>query len=148
MEDHMVTSRLAVTAAFTHSMPNFATDPPLPPPMKEVALYHAMPHGLHDQLNNNIHPDLYIDITPHAETKHKALAAHRSQHEWLQASQGLNAYLQTQVDQDRKVGRMSGKFERAEAWRIHNPIGFHTKDTDPLSETLADVLVKNPNRRA
>lgn len=139
MEDHMITSRLAVTAAFTHSMPNFTTDPPVEPPMKEVALYHAMPHGLKDLLNHPIQPDFFIDITPHSETKHRALAAHCSQHQWLQASQGLNAYLQTQQDQDKEVGRMSGRFELAEGWRSHNPIGFHSLEGDPLRDALEQV---------
>lgn len=30
MEDHMAASRLAVTAAFAHGIPNFQTDPHLP----------------------------------------------------------------------------------------------------------------------
>ncbi|MFP6901183.1 MAG: PIG-L family deacetylase, partial [Opitutales bacterium] len=46
MEDHTNVCRLAVTAAFTHSMPNFETDPPTEPPFKEVTVYHAMPYGL------------------------------------------------------------------------------------------------------
>jgi LmbE family N-acetylglucosaminyl deacetylase len=144
MEDHMNTCRLAVTAAFTHSMPNFRTDPPTEPPYREVALYHALPHSLKDQLRRKILPDLYIDITKQSETKHLALAAHRSQHQWLQASQGMNAYLQTQLDQDREVGRMSQAFEKAEAWRIHNPIGFHTQSEDPLSTVLQDCLQFHP----
>lgn len=145
MEDHMVACRLAVTAAFTHSMPNFATDPPIAPPMKEVALYHAMPHGLKNQLGTPIQPDLFVDIAQHSETKHLALAAHKSQHQWLKASQGLNAYLQTQIDQDLEVGRMSGKFPRAEAWRIHNPIGFHTQQEDPLTEALLSNVITRPD---
>jgi LmbE family N-acetylglucosaminyl deacetylase len=140
MEDHTITCRLAVTAAFTHSMPNFRTDPPTPPPFKEVALYHAMPHGLHDQLRNKIHPDLFVDITPCSETKHQALAAHRSQHQWLQASQGLNAYLQTQLDQDREVGKMSQNYKMAEGWRIHSPLGFHSNDEDTLTNVLSEVI--------
>ena len=145
MEDHMNTSRLAVTAAFTHSMPNFRTDPPTKPPYKEVALYHALPHSLRDQLRRKIEPDLFVDITNQAETKHQSLAAHRSQHEWLQASQGLNAYLQTQLNQDLKVGKMCQTYQMAEAWRIHNPIGFHTKSEDPLTEALKGCCHLNPN---
>ena len=141
MEDHTNTCRLTVTAAFTHSMPNFRTDPPTPPPFKEVALYHAMPHGLHDQLRNKIQPDLYVDITPHSDTKYQALAAHRSQHQWLQASQGLNAYLQTQLDQDHKVGQMSQSYNKAEGWRIHNPLGFHSQKEDPLTQALKDSIM-------
>jgi LmbE family N-acetylglucosaminyl deacetylase len=136
MEDHMNTSRLAVTAAFSHSMPNFRTEPPVPPPNKEVAVYHAMPHGLQDGLRRNIVPDTFVDATDLQDTKLQALAAHRSQQAWLDASQGLNSYLQTLADQDREVGRLSGKFEFAEGWRRHSHLGFTTEDHDMLLEAL------------
>ncbi|MCX7669299.1 MAG: PIG-L family deacetylase, partial [Anaerolineae bacterium] len=45
MEDHMNTCRIAVTAAFTRGMPNYATLPPLPAIAGEVTLYHALPWG-------------------------------------------------------------------------------------------------------
>ncbi|MFM7752669.1 MAG: PIG-L deacetylase family protein, partial [Opitutaceae bacterium] len=50
MEDHMNTSRLAVTAAFARGVPNFVTDPPVPACPGDVTVYHAMPHGLCDGL--------------------------------------------------------------------------------------------------
>ena len=136
MEDHMITSRLAVTAAFTHSMPNFETDPPVAPPNKEVTVYHAMPHGLQDGLRREIAPDSFVDVSDLRDLKLKALSAHQSQQSWLDASQGLNSYLHTMDDQDRKVGRLSGKFECAEGWRRHFHLGFNSDDCDPLAEAL------------
>jgi LmbE family N-acetylglucosaminyl deacetylase len=136
MEDHMITSRLAVTAAFTHSMPNFETDPPVAPPNKEVTVYHAMPHGLQDGLRREIAPDSFVDVSDLRDLKLKALSAHQSQQSWLDASQGLNSYLHTMDEQDRKVGRLSGKYEFAEGWRRHFHLGFNSDDCDPLAEAL------------
>src|SRR5207249_10992310 len=50
MEDHTNTSRLAVTAAFARGMPNFKSVPARPTADYPVTIYHAMPHGLCDQL--------------------------------------------------------------------------------------------------
>ena len=138
MEDHMITSRLAVTAAFTHSMPNFETDPPVPPPNKEVTVYHAMPHGLKDGLRREIVPDSFVDVSDLRDLKLKALSAHRSQQSWLDASQGINSYLQAMEDQDRAVGRLSGRFEFAEGWRRHLHLGFTAEDSDPLAAALGE----------
>ena len=138
MEDHMNTSRLAVTAAFTHSMPNFETDPSVPPPNKEVTVYHAMPHGLCDGLRRKIVPDNYVDVSDLRENKLEALSAHQSQQSWLDASQGINSYLQAMDDQDRGVGRLSGEFKFAEGWRRHLHLGFTGEDIDPLAEVLGE----------
>ena len=46
MEDHMNTCRLAVTAAFSLGMRNFRTSPPRKAVDQDVAVYHALPHGL------------------------------------------------------------------------------------------------------
>lgn len=138
MEDHMNTSRLAVTAAFTHSMPNFETNPSVSPPNKEVTVYHAMPHGLCDGLRRKIVPDNYVDVSDLRENKLEALSAHQSQQSWLDASQGINSYLQAMEDQDRGVGRLSGKFKFAEGWRRHLHLGFTGEDIDPLAEVLGE----------
>src|SRR5260221_14383200 len=56
MEDHMNTSRLAVTAAFTRGMPNYRTAPPRQAVQSPVAIYHGAPHGLRDPLRRRIMP--------------------------------------------------------------------------------------------
>ena len=54
MEDHTNTCRLAVTAAFTHGMPNFKTIPSRRVYEGDVTVYHGMPHGLRDGLRQRV----------------------------------------------------------------------------------------------
>jgi LmbE family N-acetylglucosaminyl deacetylase len=140
MEDHMNTARLAVTAAFTHGMPNYTTDPPIDPYAGDVTVYHAMPHGLCDWLRRPFVPDLYVDTTTVQAMKRRALACHASQKAWLDASQGMDSYLDEGDAIARRVGRMSGRFATAEGWRRHLHLGYSARDDDPLAEALGPVL--------
>ena len=54
MEDHMVVSRLAVTAAFARGMPNLVTGPPVPSGEWPVRICHALPHGLRDGMGHEV----------------------------------------------------------------------------------------------
>jgi len=137
MEDHMNASRLAVTAAFARGMPNFFTDPVAGEMEGEVALYHAMPHLLMDQLRNPVEPDFLIDTGSTHPRKRKALAAHASQKEWLDRTQGMDSYIQTMDDLSLQVGRISGKTIHAEGWRRHSHMGFSSSpEFDPLKDAL------------
>jgi LmbE family N-acetylglucosaminyl deacetylase len=136
MEDHMIACRLAVSAAFTRGMPNFPTDPPRPAVDNEVTVYHALPWGLHGPLREVIVADQYVNIESVLARKRAALACHKSQKEWLDASQGLDSYLTTMEDMSAEVGRQSGCFSYAEGWRRHLHLGFCGKDADPLTEAL------------
>ena len=136
MEDHMSTCRLAVTAAFTHEMPNFHTTPPRPTYAHDVTLYHAMPHGLCDPLRRKIIPGAFVNTTAVHATKLAALAAHQSQQGWLDVSQGMNSYLRSMEAMSRAVGKLSKKFKLAEGWRRHLHLGFSANDIDPLTEAL------------
>src|SRR5437588_4207630 len=107
MEDHTNTSRLAVTAAFARSMSNFKTAPPTKAVPGELTVYHAMPHGLRDQLGRRVLPGLFVDTTRVHATKREALAAHHSQKSWLDASQGMDSYLRIMDDLSLEVGEMS-----------------------------------------
>ena len=139
MEDHMNASRLAVTAAFAREMPNFTTDPIAGQMEGEVALYHAMPHQLIDQLRQPVVPDFLIDTGSVHETKRKALAAHASQKEWLDRTQGMDSYLQTMDELSLEVGKFSGRTMQAEGWRRHSHMGFSAQpDFDPLQDALGD----------
>ncbi|MEM8953231.1 MAG: PIG-L deacetylase family protein [Verrucomicrobiota bacterium] len=139
MEDHMNACRLAVTGAFTHGTPNFVTDPPSNDSYgDDVFLYHAMPHGLVDPLRNPVTPDTFVDTTSVHGLKREALATHASQKEWLDYSQGMDSYLMTLDEMAAKVGKMSGQFQYAEAWRRHLHYGFSAKDEDPLPVLLGD----------
>jgi len=150
MEDHMNTSRLAVSAAFARGMPNFKTTPARNPRGGGVAIYHAMPHGLRDPLRKRIIPELFVNTDSTHATKRKALAAHGSQKEWLDATQGMDSYLAAMDEMSREVGRMSRGFKHAEGWRRHLHLGFSASDDDPLAEALGPFVRMNPgyNRSA
>ncbi|KKM11428.1 hypothetical protein LCGC14_1720910, partial [marine sediment metagenome] len=141
MEDHTNVSRLMVTAAFCRNMPNFPTDPPTQPIPGDVALYHAMPAGLKDQLRNPIRPDFYVDVSSVLDTKRQALACHQSQKQWLDKTQGMDNYLKAMEDLSAQVGRLSGRFAHAEGWRRHFHLGFGSEDFDPLCHALGGELV-------
>lgn len=143
MEDHTNTSRLAVTAAFSRGMPNFGVSPARPTVDGEVAVYHGMPHGLRDALRRQVEPGLFVDTTSVLETKRQALAAHRSQKEWLDVSQGLNSYLQTMEEMSLALGQASGKFQHAEGWRRHSHLGFSAEEIDPLKHALGQAALAN-----
>jgi len=140
MEDHMNVSRIMVTAAFCRGMKNFATDPPTAPVGDDVAVYHCMPVGLADQLRRPVEADFYVDVGDVLAEKREALACHRSQKEWLDASQGQDSYLDTMEQIAADTGRLSGKYACAEGWRRHLHVGYGPADFDPLHETLKDRI--------
>ena len=139
MEDHQNACRLLVTAAFVRGMPNFTTSPSRPPWSGEIVIYHASPYGLHDQLRRLVRPDQYVDISAVLADKRAMLGQHKTQKEWLDESQGIDAYLMDMEKMSRQVGRMSGRFKYAEGWRRHNHLGFAPQDRDSLSELLGDA---------
>ena len=137
MEDHMISARIGVTAVFARGMRNYPGIPPLPPIGDEVVVYHALPYGLRTPLRKVIRPGLYVDIASVLEKKRAMLAAHRSQKEWLDVSQGQDSYLHTMETFARQVGHMSGVFQYAEGWRRRLHLGFSEReDDDPLREVL------------
>ena len=143
MEDHINTSRLVVSAAFARGMPNFKTTPNRKPAGQAVAIYHAMPHGLRDALRKKIIPELFVETGGVHAQKRKALAAHRSQKEWLDATQGMDSYLAEMDAMSREVGRMAREFKHAEGWRRHLHLGFAPENFDPLSDALGGAVRKN-----
>jgi LmbE family N-acetylglucosaminyl deacetylase len=143
MEDHMATSRLAVTAAFVRGMPNFVTSPKVRAFADDTTVYHALPHGLRDGLNRRVAAESFVNTTSVQARKREALAAHRSQQSWLDATQRMSSYLQAMEDTAREVGRMSGKFDYAEGWRRHNPLGLCAANADPLRDALGRFHRRN-----
>lgn len=136
MEDHMAVARLAVTAAFARGIPNFRSTPQRRPDMSPCTIYHAMPHGQMTPLREPVIPELLIDTTGVQETKLAALAAHASQKEWLDASQGQDSYLKTMEEFSRKLGKQSRKFRHAEGWTRHLHYGYGAEHDDPLRDVL------------
>ena len=133
MEDHMETCRLAVTAAFSRSVPNYRTVPTVATCDQDVAIYHAQPHGNRLPDGTVVRPQYTVCIDEVIETKLTMLACHKSQQQWLQSTQKMNSYLQTMLDLCSEVGAMSGEQVRyAEGWTKHLHLGFGPADYDPL----------------
>jgi len=141
MEEHMNAARVAATAAFCRGMRNYPCNPHVDPIADDVTLYHALPYGLRGPFRERISPGLYVDVAAVMPEKREMLACHRSQKEWLDKSQGLDAYLDTMEQFSRAVGRMSGRFEFAEGWRRRSHLGYSEKDDDPLAEALDDLCL-------
>ena len=148
MEDHTNTSRLVVTAAFAHAMPNFRSVPPRPVAEYDVTVYHAMPHGLRDPLRRLVASGAFVNTASVQNLKRAALAEHKSQQNWLDVSQGMNSYLLAMETMSRMVGRLSKKFKHAEGWRRHLHYGFSAEEVDPLRAALGkDYLVNKAYER-
>lgn len=147
MEDHMNTCRLVVTAAFARGMPNFVTTPRSKSVDGEVTVYHAMPHGLRDGLGKPVEADFYIDVGTVLKAKREALAAHVSQKQWLDVSQGMDSYLAAMEEMSAEVGRLSGEARHAEGWRKHSHLGFCGADADPLRNTLEAYWISGAGRK-
>jgi LmbE family N-acetylglucosaminyl deacetylase len=143
MDDHTITCRLAVTAAFTRGMPNFRTTPSRPAADYETTVYHGMPHGLRDMLRRRIRAGAYVNTSSVHERKHRALAAHQSQQHWLDKSQGMNSYLLAMETASLEVGKLSKKFKHAEGWRRHLHFGFCAANADPLRDALGKNCLIN-----
>ena len=142
MEDHMNTARLAVSSAFYRNMRNYPTDPPTPCWDGNLVIYHALPQGLRDGMRRRIPAGQYVDITSVLGQKRQMLAEHRSQKDWLDASQGVDSYLTEMERIAFEVGGMSRCFKAAEGWRRHSHLGFHPDSrADPLREILGELCV-------
>lgn len=148
MEDHQNACRLAVTAAFAHGIPNFVCDPPRESFGHDVTVYHAMPHGQCDPLRKRIHAGAFVDTTAVHEKKRESLAAHLSQKDWLDVSQGMDSYLISMDEASARIGELSGKFQHAEGWRRHLHLGFSTKAIDPLKDALGELCLINEEYEA
>jgi LmbE family N-acetylglucosaminyl deacetylase len=148
MEDHTHTCRLVVTAAFSLGMANFRTVPARRAVDGDVTVYHALPHGLRDGLRRRMVPGAFVNTTPVHATQLAALAEHRSQQDWLDASQGMSSYLKAMEETSREVGRWSSRFTHAEGWRRHSHLGFSATETDPLAAALGENHLRNARYEA
>jgi LmbE family N-acetylglucosaminyl deacetylase len=140
MEDHQNATRLAVTAAFARGMPNYATHPPRSPVEQPVTVYHAQPHGNFDPLGQFVHPEFCVDISSVIELKREMLTQHRSQKNWLDQTQGMDAYLNVMQENSRVVGQITGRFAYAEGWRRRLHFGLCEADANPLVDALREYV--------
>jgi len=144
MEDHINSCRVAVTAAFCRGMRNARCQPPRPPIQDDVVVYHAIPHGLMDPFRRRIEPEFFVNIAPVMQMKWDMLSCHSSQKEWLDVSQGMDAYQKVMVSFAEELGRRSGRFTHAEGWRRRSWLGFSAEEKDPLRDVLGDDVAINP----
>ena len=144
MEDHVNTCRVAVTAAFCRGMLNAKCNPPREVFQDDVTLYHAIPHGLMDPYGRKIEPEMYVNVAPMMRKKWELLSCHKSQKEWLDVSQGMDAYQKTMEEFMHELGERSGKFEYAEGFTRRSYLGYSATDIDPLREALGADVVSNP----
>ena len=140
MEDHMETCRLAVSATFAKGVRNFASIPECDCFDGDVAIYHAQPHGNRTPMNEIVGPSIAIPIDTVVHRKIAMLECHQSQQHWLQATQGMNSYLQTMLDLGQEVAHLSNLSlagcQYAEGWHKHLHLWFGAPDFDPLSQLL------------
>ncbi len=143
MEDHTQAGRLAVAAAFCRGMINAKCAPTAQPMNKPVTVYHSMPHSITDMLRRPVVPGIFVNIASTIELKKKMLSCHRSQKEWLDVSQGSDAYLKEMVEKGEYFGKMSKRYTHAEGWIRHNHLGFCEPSADPLVAALGDDAFVN-----
>jgi len=143
MEDHEIACRLAVSAAFSHGMPNLEGIPPTPAYYEPITVYHAQPIGNRQPTGELVRPHFFVDTSDVIDKKTQALACHASQKQWLDESQGMESYLDTMLNESRTVGEMSGTLEHAEGWRRREHHGFGGKDDDPLRKVLKHFVVES-----
>ncbi len=136
MEDHMITARLAVTAAFTRGIPNYRSQPARKPCLDPCVIYHAMPHGQRTPTRRRVFPEAFVETTGVHARKRAALACHASQKEWLDKTQGMDSYLRTMDEFSHALGRQSRRFQYAEGWVRHLHYGFSDEADDPLRDAL------------
>lgn len=148
MEDHTNAARLALSAAFSHGIPNIESDPPQPAFFHDVTVYHCMPHGGRTPMRQRVMPGAWVDTTDVHATAREALAAHRSQQQWLDSSQGMNDYLAAMDLHALEMGALSGNFTLAEGWRRHLHLGFSSTETDPLADVLGGHYLINEDYEA
>ena len=144
MEDHINSCRVAVTAAFSRGMLNAICTPPRPPIQDDVTVYHAIPHGLMNPFRKRIEPEFFVNVGPMMQKKWDMLACHKSQKEWLDVSQGMDAYQKVMQDFMGQLGLRSGKFQFAEGFRRRSWLGFSATEIDPIAEVLVGDVVANP----
>ena len=145
MEDHVNAGRLAFTAAFCRGMTNAKCSRPCADKAYDapVAVYHSMPHSITDMLRRPVIPGMYVNVEKVIPLKKQMLCCHRSQKEWLDISQGNDAYLEDMVWRAKHFGAMSKRFTYAEGWIRHNHLGFCGPDFNPIKDALGDLCMIN-----
>jgi hypothetical protein len=86
-------------------------------------------------------PEFAINVTDVVDEKADLLALHKSQADWLDATQGMGSYVDTMRQLGDEVGQICGREVVAEGWRRHLHIGLSSENFDPLRDALAEYVV-------
>ncbi len=131
--DHEATSLLVRDACFGASAPNYKTgDADALPAIPH--LYFADSIGTVDRFGTAIAPDFFVDVTSTLPDKHKMLAQHASQREWLKRQHHIDDYIETMEAWTRARGALAG-VEYAEGFRRYRG---HPYPQTPLLEKIRD----------
>lgn len=106
--DHEETSRLVRNAAYIASVPLFDCGAPVPVTKRFPYLYYWDAVGLTDPFGRPLPLSCGVDIGSVMATKRRALAAHRSQRDWLRHLNGWDQYLDVMKRQSADEGRRFG----------------------------------------
>lgn len=137
MEDHMITSRLTVTAAFAKAMPNYKSIPPMKASEWPLAIYHS-----DAQVENSIPPEFVVNVDSVMEEKKIMLKKHESQYKFLEETQAGEDYVEQLYYLNHSTANIYGKCQYAEGYRKHYYLGFGPKDFNPLKEALKDYIIE------
>ena len=122
MSDHEITSLLVRDACFAASAPNYTTHQwdPAPPTTNIPYLYYVDPIEGIDWYGNTLPPHFLIDISTTFELKHRMLACHESQRNWLRRQHGIDEYMDMSQRWSAKRGQQMGNgVEYAEGFTQH-----------------------------
>lgn len=142
MVDHETVSRLAQTACFGSTAPNYGNPAQrnLGKPLAAIPrLYYTEPFGARDIFGAAIRPHLFVNIAGTIRRKLEMLACHESQQAWLRAQQGMADYRRMVHQMAEQAGRVCG-FRWAEGFRQHLGQGF---PQDNLAGTLLGDLMRD-----
>lgn len=137
--DHEITAQLVRTACFICGVPNIDT-PGVAPYDFIPHLYYADAIGGRDIFGDEIKTQLYFDITSVIDIKEKMLCCHKSQREWLIASQGMDEYVDFMKGSSAKRGSQVG-CKYAEVFRQH--LGHGYPQDNLLKEELSEFALKS-----
>jgi len=143
MEDHQNAARLTVSACFCRGMRNWVSHPWTDPTLQDVYLYHCQPYGSVGPLREPIMPHFVVDVSSKIEEKAEMLRRHASQKEWLDVSQGMDAYLVSLREACEAMGQLPpSPVPYGEGFRQHLHMGMSAKDGDPIADILGDKVQK------
>jgi LmbE family N-acetylglucosaminyl deacetylase len=140
LSDHEATSGLVRDACFAASVPNYSTNPPLPPTSGVPCLYFVDPVAQTDRQGSLVTPDFVINVASTFTTKRAMLAKHETQREWLRQQHSMDDYLAQMEQWTRQCGSRFG-VEVGEGFRQYK---IHPYPGEPmLQQILASYVVRH-----